>query len=461
MKKLITVMLTAALALSAAGCGKEKETVSDKTQISVSAWPPQKTQPQMYDQYKGMKEEFEKKNPGVEIIPDSWTFSLETFLAKAASGNLPTIYSVYFTEGKRIIDAGYCADLTKYFKKYGYDEKVSDSIKSMISKDDKYYIIPKSAYTMGLYINKALFEKAGEINEDGTPKIPQTYDELAETAKRIKDKTGKAGICITTANNTGGWQFLNIAWSYGTEFMKQGKDGKWKATFDSDECAQALQFIKDLKWKYDVLPDASFATVPEQQKYFGSDQAAMFIGTPPQDELVTTYNMDPNDICIASLPAGPKGRYAQFGGELTAIKAGSTDAQIDAAIKWLEFSNQGYSLDDSAKKAMEDSYKIRSEKGVPIGFYQYSPWSDNAERIKYEKTIIDKYANIDDINVKEFNNPPADMKFKPEEPVNCQEMYAVLDACIQEVITNKNADPKALLKKAAKDFQKDSLDNAE
>ena len=148
-------------------------------------------------------------------------------------------------------------------------------------------------------------------------------------------------------------------------------------------------------------------------------------------------------------------------GELTAIKAGSTDAQIDAAIKWLEFSNQGYSLDDSAKKAMEDSYKIRSEKGVPIGFYQYSPWSDNAERIKYEKTIIDKYANIDDINVKEFNNPPADMKFKPEEPVNCQEMYAVLDACIQEVITNKNADPKALLKKAAKDFQKDSLDNAE
>ena len=58
MKKLITVMLTAALALSAAGCGKEKETVSDKTQISVSAWPPQKTQPQMYDQYKGMKEEF-------------------------------------------------------------------------------------------------------------------------------------------------------------------------------------------------------------------------------------------------------------------------------------------------------------------------------------------------------------------------------------------------------------------
>ena len=171
--------------------------------------------------------------------------------------------------------------------------------------------------------------------------------------------------------------------------------------------------------------------------------------------------MNPNNICIASLPAGPEGRYAQFGGELTVIKSGVTDAQIEASLKWIEYSNAGYSIDDSAKQAMEDSYQIKSEKGTPIGFYQYSPWSDNAERTEYEKTIIEKYANIDKINVKDFNYPPADIEFKPEEPINCQELYAVLDACIQEVITNKDADPAKLMKKAAKDFQKDSLDTVE
>ena len=36
--------------------------------------------------------------------------------------------------------------------------------------------------------------------------------------------------------------------------MKKGDDGKWKATFNSPEAANALQYIKDLKWKYDVLP---------------------------------------------------------------------------------------------------------------------------------------------------------------------------------------------------------------
>ena len=237
--------------------------------------------------------------------------------------------------------------------------------------------------------------------------------------------------------------------------MKQDKNGKWKATFDSPECVSALQYIKDLRWKYNVIPETSFATGTEQQKYFGTDQAAMFIGTPPQDELVSIYNMNPNDICIASLPKGPGGRYAQVGGALNVIKSGSTDEQIEAAIKWVGCSTTGaHQYDDDVKLTMEESYKVRSGKGLPIGFYQFSPWSDSAERTEYEKGIVDKYANIDAINVKEFNNPPSDLKLKPEEPVSCQELYAVLDACIQEVVTNKNSDPAALIKKAAKDFQR-------
>lgn len=42
---------------------------------------------------------------------------------------------------------------------------------------------------MGLYINKPLFTKAGLVNEDGSVKVPQTYEELAEFAGIIKEKT--------------------------------------------------------------------------------------------------------------------------------------------------------------------------------------------------------------------------------------------------------------------------------
>lgn len=466
MKKLVASVLTCALAVTCvAGCTPKQanndRTEDGKIKISVGAWPKEDSNKVLYDQYMGMKERFETANPDIEIVPDNWSFSLDTFMAKAASGNLPNLYEAYYTECNRIIQAGYGADLTEYAKKYGYDKQIKEQLKPLVTKDDKYYAIPKTSYVMGLYLNKKMLTDAGEVNADGSVKIPQTYEELAEMAGRVKEKTGQPGIALCTANGTGGWNFLNIAWAFGTKFMEQDESGKWKATFDSPECVSALQYVKDLKWKYNALPETSFVTGTEQQKFFAADQAAMFIGTPPQDELIKVYNMDTNDICIASLPEGNDGRYAQIGGSLSFINSNSTPEQIDACFKFIEFANWGYAIDDNAKKSMEDQYNARAQKGLPIGFYQYSPWEDSTERSAFERGIIDSLSNIAPENVKEFNNPPSNLVLKPEEPMNCQELYTALDACIQEVITNRDADPAALIKQAAENFQKDFLDMAQ
>lgn len=39
------------------------------------------------------------------------------------------------------------------------------------------------------------------------------------------------------------------------DFCKQRDDGSWEATFDTQEAKDALQYIKDLKWKHDALMD--------------------------------------------------------------------------------------------------------------------------------------------------------------------------------------------------------------
>ena len=91
------------------------------------------------------------------------------------------------------------------------------------------------------------------MEADGTSKQPKDWMELVEFAKIIKHKTGKAGFIIPTTNNCGGWFFTNIAWSFGTDFMEQREDDTWEATFNTPETIEALQFIKDLKWKYDVF----------------------------------------------------------------------------------------------------------------------------------------------------------------------------------------------------------------
>ena len=68
-----------------------------------------------------------------------------------------------------------------------------------------------------------------------------------------------------------------------------------------------------------------------------------------------------------------------------------------------------------------------------------------------------KYANIDQKLVEQFANN-TDVHVRAEEPMNCQELYKTLDACIQAVLTDENADAEQLIKQANSDFQRNYLD---
>ena len=128
---------------------------------------------------------------------------------------------------------------------------------------------------------------------------------------------------------------MNIAWSYGVEFMKQDGD-KWIATFDSPECVAALQFVKDLKWKYNALPDNTLIDNPEMQKLFAVDQGAMYMTTGADVALTETYGMSTDRFSFTKIPAGPKGRYSLMGGKTTMFSPNATKEQLDACFKWLD-----------------------------------------------------------------------------------------------------------------------------
>jgi len=72
-----------------------------------------------------------------------------------------------------------------------------------------------------------------------------------------------------------------------------------------------------------------------------------------------------------------------------------------------------------------------------------------------------KYTNININHVRLYNESLSDEKIelRPEEPVCAQELYAVLDGIIQEILTNKDADIAKLVKDACADFQANYLNN--
>ena len=91
-----------------------------------------------------------------------------------------------------------------------------------------------------------------------------------------------------------------------------------------------------------------------------------------------------------------------------------------------------------------------------------SPWNSNAETVKYESELRTSLANANINHVRLYNEFVAnlgDCELRPEEPICAQELYGILDGCIQEVLTNKDADCATLLEKANSDFQSNYLDN--
>ncbi len=308
--------------------------------------------------------------------------------------------------------------------------------------------------------NVDLFEKAGLMEADGTPKQPKNWEEVAEFAVKIKEAAGKSGFIFPTANNVGGWIFTNVAWSFGVDFMEKDKDGRWKATFNTPEAAQALQWIKDLKWKYNVLPENNIIDMTELYKVYATGGAAMMIGLGDGTSRVMQYGMNPQHFGIMGMPAGPKRHVVLMGGNAWYLKSEATNEQIDAGIRWLE-TTYNFNLTEEYKTNTITKYNKWLEENQAVGVKGMSIWAQDSETLAWENKYIDEHTNININHVRLYNEFCADCpaEIQAEEPVCCQELYAILDGCIQEVLTDKDADTAELMVKAAADFQVNYLDN--
>ena len=454
LKRLTATLLTVVLIISLSACGTKKN--SGKTAISVGLWP-NETQKEALKLQNKLKDEFMKENPDIEIIPNTYQYDTKTFLMKASADQLPTMYKTHFTEISQIIKQGYAANITEQMKAHKFDSAMNDTIKKLVT-DDKgdFYAIPTDAYTQGLYINKAIFKEAGLVNADGSIMVPDTWEQLGEYAKIIKEKTGKAGFCMPTINNGGGWHFLNMAWSYGVEFEKQKKDGKWEAAFDTQEARDALQFVKDLKWKYDAILDDTAIGQDDMYKYFGSGQVAMMIQSPIYSGY--QWGLDNSNLYVTKIPAGPKGRFAQMGGNVWMFAKNATPEQIEAGIKWLSFNGYTSEFTEKQEKTYRNNTEIyiNENHGICVEKDGFDVWS-KSDKAKKTYEIRKELQNVDYNDYKTYFE--ADDVTVNLEPAACaQQLYSVFDKCIQEVFTNEDADVDKLIKDACHEFQANYLD---
>ena len=478
LKRTLLCSLSGVMAVSAlAGCGgsKNNKALTEDGRVRLYLTTTQKdVNEEDYNKQMKRYAEFEEyyktafpDEKGVSVEPNYYGFSTKDYAAMAAGDQLATYYYVPLTEAKGIMDAGYAKDITKWMEEYGYMDGLDEKVAKNITRDGKVYLMPTGLYSVGLAVNMDLMKQAGYVEADGTPHQPATFDELAEMAGEIKKKTGKPGFIMPTTGNAGGWRFTPVAWAYGVTFMEQDSNGKWKATFNTPECVEALQWVKDLKWKYDAIPENVLMDNAKQRNAFGAGEAAMTFAEGSSTTQFLQGGMQKDNLGFMLMPAGPKRHVTLIGGAYNVFNSNATDEQIDAAFRYLEWNGEGRKVDDKIKEKMKENIELKVSKGEQIGVLNASPYNDDDERRAYEVLLNTKapeeggYRNIDENLVKLYNDQ-SQIEWQQEEPVEAQALYAVLENAIQAVLTDENADCAKLIEEAYKNFQVtlDTVNNA-
>jgi ABC-type glycerol-3-phosphate transport system substrate-binding protein len=454
MRKLFVFVMVVMIGLSPVFAGGQQPGAENaKTVIRLGIYP-MDTQPDAVAIHEGYIKQFNQKYPDIIIEPARYDYGVDTFVPLAEAGQLPTVFSTWFTETSKIIDGGYVRDITSELKTLGWDAKMEESFKALMSRNGRIYGVPITAYGLGLMLNVALFREAGLVDAAGLPFYPKTWDELALSAQTIKQKTGAAGFVFPATSNHGGWFFTNLAWGFGAELVVQ-RNGKWTAQLNSPEAVQAMGYLKDLKWKYDVLtPDPVTENAVTGWQKLGTGMAAMALGADQHVNQPTYLNGLPaGDLALVPMPAGPKGQYGLIGGDLWFFEKNATSEQVSAVLYYLELMGVAPVVTEAAITGLRDKAKLYNERGIPV-IPGFPVWNDPAY-LKAQEDARKAYVNVD---MRLFNDFYAALRrpgyIHAEDPVLTQDIYAELDRICQAVFSDRNANVQTLLDGANQNIQR-------
>ncbi|MDR2951619.1 MAG: extracellular solute-binding protein, partial [Treponema sp.] len=163
MKKFFVFALALLCAASLVFAAGGKQTApAGKTVVKLGIYP-EDTQAGEIQMHQNWISAFNQKYPDVVIQPAQYRYAVDTFVSLAQSGQVPTIFETWFTEPQKLITNGFVKDITAEIRQLGWEAKMNESIKNLLSKDGKIYGVPRDGYALGLMLNVDLFRKAGLV----------------------------------------------------------------------------------------------------------------------------------------------------------------------------------------------------------------------------------------------------------------------------------------------------------
>lgn len=386
-------------------------------------------------------------------VNQEFSYDYTSIGAQFEGGQMPTSFSVAATEPVKLIRNGWGRPIQDQVAAAGIDlSKFNQAIlNTYYDEEGNLYGLPNSAYCLALLCNATLFEEAGLVNEDGTPKLPTTWDEVMEYSKTINEKTGKGGFAYTAVDNVGGWFFTNIAWNFGADLVVDNGDGTYTAQVNSPEAVAAMTWMQDMAKSGAMFGDPCVDTRDNMMSHMKTGNVAMVFGASDNPGSLTDNTkdgMDPTKLYLTAIPGGPGGRTNLTGGSGIWFAPNATDEQVMAVLEYMNH-YEAYWVDELSEenvKSLKEGWELDLGKNRTIlmdfPVYMGGAYEAKAEVMKefqtnfdYEKQYAQFYADV-----------TAAGALTTEEEGDTQNLYRELTAVLQQVMADPTgSDVQALM----------------
>lgn len=349
-KKWLAVMLTAAMALSMAACGKngeeqkqgsseakveesqsasakESEAPSkeaDKTPVTIQ-FMHSMIEEERQQVIQGLIDKFQAEYSWitVEQVPTDGDSVYDTKLTAFAGGGMPAVIEVNQNRAKWLVENEFTdMEAVREVIDSKPGEYYDAILKINTSEDGQNYIgVPVGGWVQGIWYNKTAFAEKGL-------EAPDTWDNILTAAKAFQDPANKKyGIALPTVDGSFSEQsFSQFALSVGANVL----DADGNADFDSEKMIQALEFYKEL-YAYSI--QGSNSTTEVKDAIMNGSVPMGIYSTYILKDLINAGMMD--DFGFALVTNETSASYGSVG--MLTITGGLSEEEREAAILFVKF----------------------------------------------------------------------------------------------------------------------------
>lgn len=282
-------------------------------------------QPKFNDYFKDAIATFEAANPGIKVhwVDVPWSAMSGKIQAAMGAKTAPDVVNLNPDFAIQLAAKNAWLDLNPVLTK-GENREYLPSIWQAGTLDGKAFSFPWYLTTNVTIYNQEILTKAGIV------KPPTTYQELAQAAKQIKEKTGKYALFTTFVPEDSN-DVLESMVQMGVQLVdKQGK-----AAFNTSAGRAAFQYWVDL-YKQGLLPKEASTQGHQQgiQLYQAGETAMLSAGAPFIDTIAKNA---PQIAKVSAVAPQIVGQTGKKGVAVMNLVIPRTTKMPDAAVKFALF----------------------------------------------------------------------------------------------------------------------------